>query len=69
LYSLSISALDGNGASVDGAISVYGKVTDVASDENGTLIGMGKVVVGIDKVLTVRDTASMQSSSSSAASQ
>lgn len=66
LYSLSVSGLDSEGASVDGAISVYGKVTDVASDNsNGVLLGLGKVVVGIDKILTVRDTASVQSSSSS----
>lgn len=65
LYTATVSALDSDGASVEGAVTVYGKVTDVASDSDETLIGMGKVVVSIDKVLTIRDTASVQSSSSS----
>lgn len=65
LYTATVSALDADGQTVEGAVTVYGKVTDVASDSTGTLIGMGKVVVSIDKVLTVRDTASVQSSSSS----
>lgn len=65
LYTATVSALDADGASVEGAVTVYGKVTDVASDSNETLIGMGKVVVSIDKVLTIRDTASVQSGSSS----
>lgn len=67
-YSVSVSALDANGETVDGAVTVYGKVTDVASDNTSTLIGMGKVVVDISKILTVRDTASVQSSSSSTTS-
>lgn len=58
-YTAAVSALDANGQTVEGAITVYGKVTDVASDSTGTLIGMGKVVVNIDKILTVRDTASV----------
>lgn len=65
LYTAAVSALDADGKTVEGAITVYGKVTDVASDSTGTLIGMGKVVVSIDKILTVRDTASVQSSTSS----
>jgi flagellar basal-body rod modification protein FlgD len=66
-YTATIAALDGEGASIDSAMTVYGKVTDVAADEKGTLIGLGKVVVSIDKVLTVRDTASVQLSNSSTA--
>ncbi|HLO77690.1 MAG TPA: flagellar hook capping FlgD N-terminal domain-containing protein [Magnetospirillum sp.] len=65
LYTASINARDANGDEVEGAVTVYGKVTDVASDSTGTLVGMGKVVVSIDKVLTVRDTASVQSSTGS----
>lgn len=64
-YTATISALDGGGESVDSAVTVYGKVTDVAADDTGTLIGMGKVVVSMDKVLTIRDTASVQLSSGS----
>lgn len=67
-YSVSVSALDSDGEAVDGAVTVYGKVTDVASDSSGTLVGMGKVVVSIDKILTVRDTASVQSSTTSTTS-
>lgn len=65
LYTAAVSALDADGQTVEGAVTIYGKVTDVASDSTGTLIGMGKVVVSIDKILTVRDTASVQSSTSS----
>ncbi|MGE5475614.1 MAG: FlgD immunoglobulin-like domain containing protein [Bacteroidales bacterium] len=58
-YTASISALDNEGENIDSAITVYGKVTDVAADANSTLLGMGKVVVGIDKILTVRDASSV----------
>lgn len=67
-YSISVSALNSDGETVNSAVTVYGKVTDVASDSTGTLIGMGKVVVAIDKILTVRDTASVQTSTSSSSS-
>lgn len=59
-YTASIAALDGGGETIDSAVTIYGKVTDVAADENGTLIGLGKVVVSMDKILTVRDSASLQ---------
>jgi flagellar basal-body rod modification protein FlgD len=59
-YTASIAALDQDGATVDSAVTIYGKVTDVAADEKGTLIGLGKVVVSIDKILTVRDSSSVQ---------
>lgn len=58
-YTVSIAALDSEGETVDSAITVYGKVTDVAADANSTLLGMGKVVVSIDKILTVRDASSV----------
>lgn len=59
-YTASISALDSVGESIDSAITVYGKVTDVAADSTSTLIGIGDVVVGIDKILTVRDNSAVQ---------
>lgn len=59
-YTVSITGLTGSGANVESAITVYGRVTDVSADENDTLLAMGKVVTSISKVLTVRDTASVQ---------
>lgn len=59
-YTATISALDGSGATVDSAVTVYGKVTDIATDDTGTLIGLGQVVVPMDRILTVRDSASLQ---------
>jgi len=59
-YTASISALDSAGESIESAITVYGKVTDVAADSTSTLIGIGDVVVSIDKILTVRDTTVVQ---------
>lgn len=59
-YTASISALDGGGESIDSVITVYGKVTDVAADSNSTLIGIGQVVVSIDRILTVRDSSAVQ---------
>lgn len=59
-YTATIAALDGEDESIDSAVTVYGKVTDVAADENATLIGMGKVVVTIDRILTIRDSAALQ---------
>ncbi|MGE5515380.1 MAG: FlgD immunoglobulin-like domain containing protein [Bacteroidota bacterium] len=58
-YTATIAALDGGGETIDSAVTVYGKVTDVASDDTGTLIGMGQVVVPMTKILTVRDSASL----------
>lgn len=62
-YTATVSALNGTGDTVDSAVTVYGKVTDIASDENGTLVGLGKVVTTMDKILTVRDTQTVQSGS------
>lgn len=67
-YTISVTAMDGEGNSVDSAITTYGKVTDVASDSTGTLLGIGKVVANIDKILTVRDSASLASSATSSSS-
>ncbi|CAA7620067.1 flagellar hook assembly protein FlgD [Magnetospirillum sp. UT-4] len=60
-YKVAISAIDGTGKTVAAGVTAYGKVTDVASgkDSSSSLLGMNGVVVGIDKVLTVRDTASV----------
>jgi flagellar basal-body rod modification protein FlgD len=35
--------------------TVYGRVTDVASDATETLIAMGKVVSKVEDILTVRE--------------
>jgi flagellar basal-body rod modification protein FlgD len=58
-YTVEVVAMNGEGESMDSAVTVYGRVTDVASDSTETLLAMGKVVTTIDKVLTVRDTASL----------
>jgi flagellar basal-body rod modification protein FlgD len=58
-YTVSVAALDGEGKTVESATTVYGKVTDISSDSEGTLLAMGKVVTTIEKVLTVRDAASV----------
>ena len=58
-YTVEVAALDGEKKNLDAAITVYGKVTDVSSDSSGTLLAMGKVVTTVEKVLTVRDSASV----------
>lgn len=61
-YTIEVSAINGEGKALESGVTVYGKVTDVASDATETLLAMGKVVTTVDNVLTVRDTASVQSS-------
>lgn len=56
-YNVTVAALDGESKSVENVVTVYGKVTDISSDNEGTLLAMGKVVTTIEKVLTVRDNA------------
>jgi flagellar basal-body rod modification protein FlgD len=58
-YSVEVVAVNGEGESLETAVTVYGKVSDVASDNKETLLAMGKVVTTVDKVLTVRDTATV----------
>jgi flagellar basal-body rod modification protein FlgD len=58
-YSVQVVAVNGEGESLESGVTVYGKVTDVASDNKETLLAMGKVVTTVDKVLTVRDTATV----------
>lgn len=58
-YTVSVAALDAEGETVDYVTTSYGKVTDISSDSEGTLLAMGKVVTTIEKVLTVRDAASV----------
>lgn len=58
-YTVSVAALDAEGETVDFVTTTYGKVTDVSSDSEGTLLAMGKVVTAIEDVLTVRDAASV----------
>lgn len=64
-YAVEVIASTNDNKAVDAGITVYGRVTDVASDAtNGTLLNMSGVVTTLDKVLTVRETASVQSDSS-----
>lgn len=58
-YTVSIAALNSTGETIDNVITVYGRVTDVSSDENDTLLAMGRVVTSISRVLTVRDSSSV----------
>lgn len=58
-YTVSIAALNSTGKTIENVITVYGRVTDVSSDENDTLLAMGKVVTSISRVLTVRDSSSV----------
>lgn len=61
LYTVDVAALNPEGKSMESGVTVYGKVTDVASDAKETLLAMGKVVTTVESVLTVRDPASVQS--------
>lgn len=55
-YTISVAALDSEGASMEVATTVYGRVTDVAVDDtDGTMLAMGGVVTTVDKVLTVSE--------------
>lgn len=64
-YTISIVAVDGEQKTVTTSNTVYGKVTDIANDSTeGTMLGLSGVVTTLSKVLTVRDPASVQSTSS-----
>jgi flagellar basal-body rod modification protein FlgD len=59
-YAVEVVAAKSDGTAVDSAVTVMGRVTDVASDEtSGTLLAMSGVVTTLDKILTIRDTASL----------
>lgn len=59
-YLIEVVAAKSDGTAVDSAVTVMGRVTDVASDEtSGTLLAMSGVVTTLDKILTIRDTASL----------
>lgn len=60
-YQLEIVANDSKGNPVEYATTVYGRVTDVASDDNDTLLNMSGVVTTLQNVLTVRDPNSITS--------
>lgn len=60
-YTIEINAVDSDGATIGTGTTVYGRVTDVASDSSGTLIAMGKVVTTVDNILTVRETSATSS--------
>ncbi|CAA7611902.1 Flagellar hook capping protein [Candidatus Terasakiella magnetica] len=58
-YSVEVTATGADGASLTVAQTAYGRVTDVANDAtNGTQLKMGDIGIGLDKILTVKDTAS-----------
>ncbi|MGE5548814.1 MAG: flagellar hook assembly protein FlgD [Solirubrobacterales bacterium] len=67
-YTLEVVATAPNGESMDFATTVYGRVTDVASDATDTLVNLSGAVVSLNKVLTVRETAAVQSGSSTGSS-
>lgn len=58
-YKIEIAATDKDGEAMEVGTTVYGRVTDVASDASETLIAMGKVVTKVEDILTVRDTATL----------
>lgn len=59
VYSVEIVAMDAEQNQLPSATTTYGRVTDVSSDENGTLLSMSGVVTDLGMVLTIRDTASL----------
>lgn len=58
-YTLEYSAVNAAGESLAVDTTVYGRFTDVSSDSNGTLLNMSGVVSSLDKILTIRETASL----------
>jgi flagellar basal-body rod modification protein FlgD len=59
-YTVEIVAAMADGTSVDSATTAMGRVTEIGTDEtNGTLIAMSGVVTTMDKILTIRDSASL----------
>lgn len=54
-YKIEITATKADGTKLEAGTTVYGHVTDVASDQSGTLIAMGKVVTTVENILTVRE--------------
>lgn len=59
LYIIEIAATNTKGEQITASSTVYGRVTDISADGTDTLLNMSGVVVSIEKVLTVRDTASL----------
>lgn len=54
-YKIEINATNAEGETMEVGTTVYGRVTDVASDSTETLIAMGKVVSKVEDILTVRE--------------
>lgn len=59
-FTIEAVAVDREGTVLEAASTVYGKVTDIGTDnDGGTLVSMNGVVVKINDVLTIRDAASL----------
>lgn len=58
-YYVEVIATSGEDKPIEASTTVYGKVTDVASDANDTLVNMSGVVTTLSNVLTIRDNASL----------
>lgn len=54
-YKIEIAATTADGETMEVSSTVYGRVTDVASDSTETLVALGKVVSTVDNILTVRE--------------
>ncbi|MGE5502965.1 MAG: flagellar hook assembly protein FlgD [Actinomycetota bacterium] len=61
-YTFQVVANAKDGSTMDVPTTVFGRVTDLSSDTTGTLLSLGGVTTSLDKVLTIRDTASLASS-------
>lgn len=55
VFTIEIVAKDADGKTVEGYTTVYGRVSDVATDSSGTLLGIGKMAVSLDQILTVSE--------------
>jgi flagellar basal-body rod modification protein FlgD len=65
-YTFEVAATAKDGSTMTAGTTVFGKVTEVAADAtNGTQLSLGGLLTTLDKVLTIRDTASLASGSTS----
>lgn len=66
-YSVTVTPLaEDDKTAIGSAVTTYGKVTDIGSDStNGTVVSLNGVVVGLDKILTIRQPLSASSTTNS----
>lgn len=55
VFTIEIVAKSAEGKVVEGYTTIYGCVSDVATDPSGTLLGIGKMAVTLDQILTVSE--------------